>query len=228
MGPYKQDMFTSSSNIAFVTSWDELYPKLRTLIRHLVHSFHVQSWSGQEDDIVDDILQETARRILERQQKAEGGEALPIEMFERMAMVTASNYCRDLRRKDRRLVHLPCGACLGNALDITGEEDVIDLSEEATEHIYQERLFELLAGEIVKFPCKQRNALLVDLANRMCFETRPTLLQQAFLKRGIRLQEYQQPVPESTKERSKHAALLYHACKRVAQLQNMLCYISAA
>ncbi len=36
----------------FGTAWTKLYPLLRLLVRRLVHSFHVQSWRGQEDDIV--------------------------------------------------------------------------------------------------------------------------------------------------------------------------------
>ena len=218
MGPYKQHMAASQSNASFITNWDELYPKLRSLIRHLVYSLHVQSWHGQEDDIVEDILQETARRLIERQQKAEDEEAAPIQMFESMAIATASNYCKDMRRKDSRLVRLPEGACSLDVQDITSERGIVDLSEEATERLYQEGLFELLACEIVKFPYKQRKALLIDLANRMSFETKPTLLQKAFLKVGIRLQEYQQPLPENTRERSKDAALLYYACRRIAQL----------
>jgi DNA-directed RNA polymerase specialized sigma24 family protein len=218
----------SASNMGFGTIWNTLYPTLRTFVRSLVYSFHVQSWRGQEDDIVDDILQETARRIIERQQKAERGEAPPIQMIERMAKVTASNYCKDMRRRDCRLVRLPEGIYSPDVLDMMDKRDVVDLSEEATERIYQEGLFTILAREIVKFPCKQRKALLIDLANRMSFETKPTQLQKAFLNEGISLQEFQQPLSESAKERSKDAALLYHACRRIAQLGYVLQYTQVA
>lgn len=228
MEPYKQDAIASASNVDFVTGWNELYPKLRSLVRHLVYSFHVHAWRGQEDDIVDDILQETALRIFERQQKAEHGEAPPIQMFERMALATASNYCKDMRRRDCRLIRLPKSACPADVLEIASKRDIADLSEEATEYLYQEGLFELLACEIAKFPYKQRKALLIDLANRMSFETKPTLLQKAFLNAGIRLQEYQQPLPESTRERSKNAALLYYACRRIARLIRISQYTRVA
>jgi DNA-directed RNA polymerase specialized sigma24 family protein len=218
MGAYKQDVIASASNVDFVTSWNELYPKLRSLVRHLVYSFHVQSWRGQEDDIVDDILQETALRIIERQQKVGHGEAPPIQMFKPMALATASNYCKDMRRRDCRLISLPEGACSADVLNIASERDIVDLSEEVTECLYHEGLFELLACEIVKFPYKQPKVLLIDLANRMSFEAKPTLLQKAFLNVGIRLQEYQQPLSKSTRERRKDAALLYYACRRIAQL----------
>ena len=210
------DVFPRDAN--FGTAWTKLYPSLSLVVRRLVYSFHVQSWRGQEDDIVEDILQETARRLIERQTKVEYGEAAPIQMLERMAIITAYNYCKDMRRRDRRLVRLPGGTYSPDVLDIISERDVVDLSEEATESLYQEGLFALLAREIVKFPYKQRKVLLGDLANRMSFETKPTALQKAFLNVGIRLEEYRQPLPESVKERSKGAALRHYAYKRIAQL----------
>lgn len=229
MTTYSKYSATSSPlDAGFDTIWNALYPTLQSFVRSLVHSFHVQSWRGQEDDIVDDILQETARRIIERQQKAEHGGAPPIQMFERMAIVTASNYCKDLRRRDCRLIRIPEGAYAPNVLDIISEREVVDLSEEATERLYQEEIFALLAQEVVKFPYKQRKALLIDLANRMSFETKPTLLQKAFLNVGIRLEEYRRPLSESAKERSKSAALLYYAYKRIAQLDCVQQYVSVA
>src|SRR5260370_35556835 len=150
--------------------WPKLYPTLRLLGRRLVYSFHIQYWRGQEDDIVEDILQETARRLIEYQKKAEYGEAAPIQMLERMAVVTAYNYCKDMRRRDWRLVRLPEGAHSPNVLDIISARDVLDLSGQGTDRLNQEGLFALLAREIVKFPYKQRKALLIDLANRMSFE----------------------------------------------------------
>lgn len=204
----------SPTDANFGTAWTKLYPALRLLVRRLVYSFHVQSWRGQEDDIVEDILQETARRLIEHQKKAEYGEAAPIQMLERMAIVTAYNYCKDMRRKDCRLFRL---SEEGNP-PVVGDREVIDLLEEATESIYQDMLFTHLAREVVQFPHKQQKALLVDLANRMCFEAKPTPLQRAFLKVGIRLEEYLQSPSESAKERSREAALLYYAYKRIAKL----------
>src|SRR2546421_3414434 len=139
---------TTSFDRSFISLWDELVPKLRSLIRQIVYSFHVQSWRGQEDDIVEDILQETARRLIERQQKADLGEASPIQMFERMATTIAYNYCQDMRRKECRLLRLPEDTRLPKVLDIISDRDVVDLLEEATEYLYQEGLFALLAHEI--------------------------------------------------------------------------------
>jgi hypothetical protein len=99
-----------------------------------------------------------------------------------------------------------------------GMEDAIDPAEVSIEQTYQEWLFTLLARKIATFPEKQRVALLIDLANRMCFDTHPTPLQQAFLQVGIRLQEYQQPGPRDPVGRNRHASLVSQAYKRLAHL----------
>jgi DNA-directed RNA polymerase specialized sigma24 family protein len=228
MTTYAKNVAVSPSDIGFGTLWNALYPTLHSFVKVLVHSFHVQSWRGQEDDIVQDIIQETARRLIERQRKVERGEAPPIQMFERMALVTASNYCKDMRRRDCRLVRLPEDACSPDVLDIITEKNDVNISDEATEGIYNEELFALLAREIVKFPYKQREALLIDLANRMSFETKTTLLQEAFLKVGIHLKGYQQPRPEKAQERKNYAALLHYAYKRISHLSQVQHYVLIA
>lgn len=218
----------SPSDTSFEATWRELCPRLWLLTRRLVYSFRVPSWHGQEDDVVEDIVQETARRIIERAQKAEDGEAPPIQMFERIAIATACNYCKDIRRRDCRLIRLTEDTYSPDIRDLMSDRDDKDLSEEAIESLYQEALFRLLAQEIVKFPDKQRKALLIDLANRMCFEMQPTLLQRAFLDVGIHLQEYHQPLPNNPKERRRYAALLHCAYKRIAQLSCVQQYVSVA
>jgi hypothetical protein len=96
--------------------------------------------------------------------------------------------------------------------------DLMSMSEVATENVYNEWLFLLLAREIAQFPYKQRRAILIDLANRMGFNRKPTALQTAFSAVGIDLQEYQQPLPQDSIERGRHTSLLYQAYKRLAQL----------
>jgi len=218
----------SPSNTSFEATWRELCPRLLLLTRRLVYSFRIPSWRGQEDDVVEDIVQETARRIIERAQKAENGEAPPIHMFERMVITIASNYCKDIRRRDCRLIRLTEDTYSPDIRDLISDRDNVDLSEEATESLYQEALFRLLAQEIIKLPNKQRKALLIDLANRMCFETQPTPLQKAFLDVGIHLQEYQQPLPNSSQERRRYAAILHCAYKRIAHLSHVQQYVSVA
>jgi DNA-directed RNA polymerase specialized sigma24 family protein len=208
------------------STWRELYPSLRALAKHFVYAFHVPCWHGQEEEMVEDIIQETARRIIERFRRTEQGELAPVHSLEHMIWAIACHYCVDMNRRDRRLVRMPSNDC---PLDkYTAIDDEADLTEKATENASREELFILLAHEIAEFPAKQRRALLIDLANLMCFDEEPTPLQAAFLAVGIDLREYQLPLPDNPVERSQHSSLLYHAYKRVAQLLCVEEDISAA
>lgn len=89
----------------------------------------------------------------------------------------------------------------------------VDLAEAGVENVYLEMLFRLVAREVVTFSDKQRRAILMDLASRMHFDRHPTPLQQAFLDAGIDLREYQQALPLSPLERSRHTALVSCAYK---------------
>src|SRR5205085_2521128 len=86
--------------------WRELYSSLCSLAMYLVYSFSVPAWLGQENDIIEDVVQETVRRIVERSRKVERGEATPVRSLEVMMMVIASNYCKDMRRRDHRLIRM--------------------------------------------------------------------------------------------------------------------------
>ncbi len=205
-------------------TWNELYPSLRSLARYLVNTLPLGSWRGQEADIVEDIVQETMRRVIERSRKAERGEATPIQSLKQMITVIAYNYYRDMRRHDHRLTRID--ACDYMPVTVENMESAALLLDSVTERVYQESLFDLLAGEIEHFPRKQRSALLTDLANRMCFDARPTPLQEAFLEVGIELQHYKHPLPEDPKERSRHVSLLSQAYKRVAHLSSLQEYIA--
>lgn len=209
----------SQYDLSNATTWAELYPQLRRLAKHLVYSFRVPCWKGQEEDIVEDIVQEIARRIIEYSERAERGEVAPIHSLEHMIVVIVRNYCIDLSRRDRRLVRTSTN---DRSAEVHPDmDDPVTLAEMATENVYQEELFRQLALEIAKFPEKQRRALLIDLANLMQFGKQPTPLQAAFLAAGIQLQDYQQPLPDNLVERSRHIAILCVAYKRVAKLADL-------
>ena len=200
------------------STWEKLYPVLKSLARYFVYSSNIPSWKGQESDIIEDVVQESGRRIIERSQKAERGEALPIQSLQSMLFAVVRNYCEDLRRRDRRLVHVhPQDASI---------QISVNLMESSTENVYQEALFNLVAREVAAFPDKQRRAILIDLANRMSFDTQPTSLQKAFLEAGIDLQQYKQPLPCCAQERSRHVSLVTCAYKRVASLRQIQKYIA--
>jgi DNA-directed RNA polymerase specialized sigma24 family protein len=216
------ETFDLSSDITF----RKLYPSLELLAKYFVYTLHVSSWQGQEEDIVADIVQETWRRIIERSRKAERGEAPPIRSLKSIMAVIARNYCKDLGRHDRRLLRIQYpDASQQTYLPMCDQQNLL---ESGTESVYQEALFKLVAREIVRFPEKQRIAVLTDLANRMCFEKQLTPLQIAFLKEGIDLRDYQKPLPTDPQERSRHVSLVTYAYKRVANLKDVQKYIAFA
>ena len=196
------------------TTWQKLYLLLRPLVKRWVYSSHVSSWKGQEDDVVEDIVQEAITRLFQYSQRAERGEVVPIETIERMIKVVALNYGRDLKRREKRLLR-PIAGDLSYLEDLD-DTNTVDPAEIAIDKVFQEWLFERLSQEIVNFPKKQRNALLIDLAYRMHFAARPSLLQRAFLRRGIRLQDFRRLAPQNPSERCRHAANLNLAYRRVA------------
>lgn len=221
-GKMLKDSIVSTSD----ADWSALYTILPGLVTHAVYTLRISLWYGQEYDIVEDVVQETLLRLLERMRKAERGEASPIGQVERMAAVIAYNCCRDMRRHDRRVFHFPTSIAEfeDRYLDIVQPQS--DCSEDAIEEVFLDALFAMLAREVDRFPLKQRRALLIELANSMCFEEQPSALQQAFLAVGIDLREYQLVVPGSFKARSQHTALLYWAYKRMTKLPAVQEYIA--
>ena len=204
-------------------TWKQLYSLLESLARYFVYSSHVPSWKGQEKDIIEDIAQEAARRIIERSQKVARGEAPPIQNLKSMLFAVARNYCTDLCRHDHRFVRTqPQDAVLQASLN---PKNQVDPAEEGLENVYLETLFRNVAREVAAFPDKQRRAILIDMAIRMHFGRRPTPLQRAFLECGIDLREYRQAFPSNPRERSRHDALVNCAYKRVASLRPVQQYI---
>jgi RNA polymerase sigma factor (sigma-70 family) len=197
-------------------NWVELYPRLQALARNLVYRYRIPRWYGQERDVAEDVTQETAHRLNERLQKAVRGEMAPIASPEQLMVTIAHNYIIDLVRREQRLVRLSTDES-GSALKHESS-DCEEMDEQATENIYDEWLFLQLACEIARFPPKQRRAILIDLANRSCFDDQPTPLQRAFLAVGIDLQEYQLHLPEDSIERSRYNSLLSLAYRRISQL----------
>ncbi len=210
----------SSDPLKFAPSsdaiWINLYTLLPFYVKRLVYSSGISSWRGQEEDIVEDIVQETIIRVLTCIRRADCGESTPIGSLKALSIVIARNYYQDLRRRDKRLLHVKTDE------QSSGVDDVLhcypDPSELAINNMYLGWLFIKLSQDIVKFPDKQRKALLVDIANLMHFDEKPTPLQQAFLNQKIRLQDYQQPLPINSVERTRHASLLSLALKRVSKL----------
>jgi RNA polymerase sigma factor (sigma-70 family) len=209
---------------AFERQWQEWYPRFQTSVRCMLRTYFVPYWYGQEEEMVEDIIQETIRRTLERAERVARNEVQPVRQLEPMMLTIARNYCIDLGRREYRLTHFPTGE-IANLYQLSEYRDVADLAERATEAVYQENLFSLLAQEVSKFPRKQQQVLLSDLARRMAFEEHLTPLQQAFLNVGIQMQDYLKFLPTNEGEYKRYAALLHHAYKRVAHLSILQSYL---
>lgn len=197
--------------------WQDIYMLLRPLAKRIVYAYRVPAWRGQENDIAEDIIQETVRKLFEYDQKTRRGEVPPIHALLPMIRVVAYNYVKDKRRKDMRVNRTEDE---GNAAErVIFLEDGRSIAEQATENAFHDMLFGEMAQEIAHFPSKQKQALLIDLASHMSFEQEPTPLQQAFIKAGIQLQEYRNQLPRTPDERNRYTSLLAHAYKRVSTME---------
>jgi RNA polymerase sigma factor (sigma-70 family) len=188
--------------------WQELLYFLYAYARRLIHATHVESWQGQKADLVEDIVQETVLRILERTRHT-GCRALPpIHSLKGFTTIVARHYCIDLQRHDSRLRRIT---------QHTAEPaEQTNLFALVTERLSQEELFTRLVHHVAHFPRKQREALLIDLAKHLHF-AEASALQKAFLAQGIDLRTYQRPLPDDPLERTRHIALVSVAYKRVAR-----------
>ena len=203
------------SNQVSDVNWREYYPWLLPIARRFVYFYHIPCWYGQEEDIAEDVAQETMLRMLKRIRQSQQGTALPIRSLQSMATTIARNYTLDLRRHDRRTVLLSQYTDIEMELSACEHESP---SETATQQIFQEWVFLQIAREINRLPRKQRCAILIDLANHMDFDDQPTPLQMAFLAEGISLQDYQQLLSKDSIERARHSSLLSLAYKRITRL----------
>jgi DNA-directed RNA polymerase specialized sigma24 family protein len=202
------------------TCWSESYPQIHAQARRLVHQLKVGHWQGQEEDVAWDIVQESMRKTLEYARKVESGGYEPIQSLTALLTTVVQNYGRDLRRREWRLQRETTHAFQGF---VDNEQNFGDV---AIENVHLEHLFRFLAHEIARFPRKQRQALLMDLADRMAFEEQPSTLQAAFQAEGIHLEEYRNSYPQGARERNRNAALLNHAYNRLKGLEEIKKYLT--
>lgn len=71
-------------NLKSNSFWKEAYPLLQSFARLLVYTSHVPFWKGQESEFIEDIVQETCRRIIERSQKEDRDEAAPVQSLKKI------------------------------------------------------------------------------------------------------------------------------------------------
>jgi hypothetical protein len=206
----------SEPAVAFDTwdenTWKHLWNILLVFARRTIFSCNVAYWRGQEYDLAEDVVQASILHIIERSHHREGTRTLSPSSLKRLTCNIASNYIKDLKRQEMHFTR----ENIYSAERVNHSEMV---SETVTENIYREELFVQIAEEVKKFPERQRDALLMDLANHMQFDGKPTALNRAFLTVGINLQEYQKPLPLDPATRTRYSSLLVHAYKRLTTLQ---------
>lgn len=209
------DRYTVSDRV-----WVELYSALRPYILGWVYSSGVSSWHGQENDIADDILQEAVIRTLKYTKLVESGRSLPINSMTCFGRTVAHNHFRDLRRRELRLVRPTTQDGTESVIFITKDEEE-DPADMALDRLMLLSLLMTLARIIVDFPSKQRTALLIDLANHADLSDEPSHLHSVFLEVGIELRDYCCTLSSDPLERSRHAASLSIAYKRLRQVFNL-------
>lgn len=188
-------------------SWRELYPVLQSIARRIVYAFGESLWRGQENDVAEDVTQETVQSLFVHLKKVQRGISPTIHSLKGLMVTIAQNKCRDIRRKDCRLVHVDADTCLQPPGTCASLLDI------AIDTVDQEMQFRRVVGIIVQMPEKRRIALLIDLANRMYFGKEKTCLQQVFWEAGIDLREYRRELSTNPVERKRHFALLHLAYK---------------
>jgi DNA-directed RNA polymerase specialized sigma24 family protein len=195
--------------------WNKLYSLLRPLVKRWVYGSGATSWRGQENDVIEDIVQEAIFRLLKYAHNAEKGEAAPVEIPEHMVTVIARNCFIDKLRKDGRLVRYEADDRL--SLEHVVKVRVVDPSEIAFNHVYHAWVFIKLADFVVTISAKQQTALLRDLSQHMYFGQTATSLQQAFADKGLDLKQHQGWKSANKREQSQHASNLSLSYKKIKE-----------
>lgn len=197
-------------------AWQKLYTVLRPPATLYVHMYAIPSWRGQEGDMVDDVIQETVMRMYGQTQRFAIEEKTSIRSLEAFCHTVARNYCCDLRRKERRLMHFPEDNYTSDALTSTLVDE--DQFEDVLDKLTTMAIIVVVARIIAAFPEKQRTALLIDQARYTDFSGEPGTLQQALAQVGIRLQDYQHALPITQAERLRHNSLVSIAYRRLKEV----------
>jgi DNA-directed RNA polymerase specialized sigma24 family protein len=193
--------------------WHDLLVWLLPLVKNWVYHAHIIRWYGQQSEIAEEIAQETVTRAFVYIQSAKRNEHAPVAHLHAFCRVTAYNIFVDRIRKERRMIHLPSD----NQVYVTETvKGALSTPEEiALDHLVLEEIIVDAARAIVKFPLKQRTALLNYLASKTDFDASPSLVERALADEGIQLRDYVRPSCDDSGERSRQGALLWHARQRL-------------
>ncbi len=195
--------------------WHVLNKILLSYIKNCLYTYSVLHWIGGEQELAEDVLQETYLRAFRFAHNSEEHEDVPpINNFEALCKTIAKRYILDIRRKDKHFV----GSLDNTAFSITHE--TISMSDDpamiAIEDILLYTCMLSFSQAIKRFPKKQRIALLTDLARNADFDdecSRP--LERAMWSVGIPLRDYYCELPHDPILRSQYKALVSIAYKRL-------------
>jgi DNA-directed RNA polymerase specialized sigma24 family protein len=196
-------------------TWFDLYSWLLPIVEKWVYCADVATWRGQQRETAEDIVQEAVTRTFRYNQRAEHGEVPSIASLKSLTRTIAQNYFRDRRKKDWCLLPPPSYEISWEGCETYLGRENLNPSEIAVDQLILNATITDAARLMVKFPPRQRDVLLTDLANLADFGEQPSLLEQALIDEGIQLRDYRHPLPSEPLARNRHAALLCIAYKRL-------------
>ena len=194
--------------------WTSLYRLLSSLAKGWAYNASVPVWKGQESDVAADIVQTAMEKIFKYLEDARQHH-IAICSLKHLSVVIAKRCFLDMRRRELRLLHFSHDET--DSKEWLSQDLLVDPLQEAEEKIYEEELLAASARTIAAFSAKLRTAILIDLANRSCFDAEPTALQQAFLVAGVYLQDYQRAPSADHAEYCRQSSLRSLAYKRLSQ-----------
>lgn len=196
------------------TLWENLSTVLKPRIKSWIRTHTLPSWRGQEDDIADDILQDTLEKLWRTFLKAEKGIGRAIEALERFAFRTARNCCIDRWRKDRRLLRLDDGD--HSYEDQISRTQYVDPEEIVVDKEYEHWRCSEVSLHVLSFSPKSQLALLIEFASKLTGRGEPAgPLQRALLARGVDLNYYRRDMPADPKLKGRHASLVSQGYKKL-------------
>jgi len=196
-------------------SWSALSYWLESHVRNWVYTSDLPCWKGEEEAMVEEIVDETVMHILERINKVSTHGAKPIVYLYSFARRTAFHCFIDLVRKDHRKIRLSQIAD-GSEKSVI-EDNLPSMEETVHERLSREQLFDILAREIIHFPKKQKEAILRDQAKLIDIMPDPMPLLRAYQNVGIQLQDYGNYSLMSCAEKRRHSSLLHYAYQRLSR-----------
>jgi DNA-directed RNA polymerase specialized sigma24 family protein len=195
--------------------WGDLLVWLLPIVKIWVYNASIANWHRQQREIAEEITQEAVMRTYIRTRDNESSQVVHIKAFCRR---TARNCFIDRIKREKRIIHLSLEEFTSEAYLTIHEQD--DPEEIALNHLILEETVINTASAIASFPDKQRAAILTDLANITEFTASPSLLEQALAEFDIQLHDYVRPHCDDPGERSRQSSLLWHAYKRLKNMQD--------